>query len=186
MCVQSDRECDFNRHVHCFTILCDFRPIICLDGEENHNSPHWSWQGTSRSQFIASKMSFSFHGTLGSVTRSCSHKEILAYPTHTFHVDLEHLPQVLRWAPTSIAQYSFSVNPHTRREFRSHPLLFGPTLHIVHHSHRVEERGGLWHGLCIRYIVSATFFIRNVVPSELLSFIRSRSHGIVIHSVVMP
>ena len=67
-------KCDLNRQVHYFSILCDcsshhsqiFR--LSLDGEENHKSPHWRGQGTSRSSFNASKTLFSFQRTLGSVT----------------------------------------------------------------------------------------------------------------------
>ena len=40
----------------------------------------------------------------------------------------------------SIAQYSLGVNPHSRCEFRPHPLFFIPSFHLVHYIHRVGER----------------------------------------------
>ena len=111
---------------------------------------------------------------------------ILTYQTYTFHDDHEHLPRILRRTSMSIAQYSFSENPHTRREFRPHPLFFTPSFHLVRYSHREGERG-LWCGQCLRrYIISATVFVWNVVLPELLQNILPRSLGFMIHSVVMP
>ena len=71
---------------------------LSLDGEENHKNHNWNGQGTSRSLFNASKMSFLW------VRHPLMFPEkILAYPTHTFHDGLE--PQILWRASTSIAQH---------------------------------------------------------------------------------
>ena len=80
-----------------------------FDGADNHRSSHWSGQGTSISYFSASKMSFSFKVTLVSVIHSCSQRKSLVTQLHAFHDDPGHLPQILRRASTSIAQYGFGV-----------------------------------------------------------------------------
>ena len=113
------------------------------------------------------KMSFSFPENVGFRHPLMFPQEVLTYPTHSFHDDVEHLPQILRRASTSITQDGLSVNPHAHREFRSHPLLFVPSFHLVHDSHRMGERG-LWYGWCIwRYITSAAvFFFTEIWSSQ--------------------
>ena len=110
---------------------------------------------------------------------------ILTHPTCTFHVDHEHLPQILKRSSLSIAQYGFSEHPHTRHECRPHLLFFIPFFHLPSQSSRRRTRS------LVRSVHSAEYylcarFIRYVVLPEFLQDVLPCCLGFVIHSVVGP
>ena len=96
-----------------------------LDGAENHRSHHWSGQGTSLSQFSASKMSFSLKRLRDPLMLA---QQDLSYRTHTSHDDPQHLPQIQRRTSTPITQHGFGVDPHARSEFGPHPSTLSITV----------------------------------------------------------
>ena len=167
-------------------LFANFR--LSRDGEENHKSPPLQWAKHIESTIQCFRNVVLLPENLGFRHPLRFPQSIPANPTYTFHDDHEHLPQVFRRSSLSIAQYGFSVNPHTRREYRPHPLFFIPSFHLLSFTVIAQENTvfGTANECIRRFLISATDFIRPVVLPEVLQNVRPRSLGFVIHSVVMP
>ena len=140
---------------------CDFRPTMCEFSVEP-----WRRRCTSKSQIQRFQNVSLRPENVGFRHPLMFLQEILTYPTRTFHVHLDHLPQILWRASTSIAHYGFRVNPHTHREFRSHPLFFVPSFHLVHYCHHSRE-SSLGNGWCSwRFFTSAAVFDLTCCPAR--------------------
>ena len=121
-----------------FLIFSNFVPLFMdlwlrLVGAENHRSLHWSWQGTSISQFNASNISYSFKVTLVSVIYSCSNRQTSAtHVTLSPIIPCAKIQVQRRFTTTLFVTYCFGKSPHTGSKisvqsiFSFHP----PTLSI--------------------------------------------------------